>query len=669
MTTGGLGVRAVCSRLGIGRDEYDLALSTGLLVVDGPNRATAESVDAAAADLRGFRAALADAWTVDVVVAARMRGVKPDVFKAAALAAGLFPDDEGRWTVGAVKSVTLTAASGKPAKSSSSLAPSKAERRAERARAKKATKDARVQRLEALSSTQGLRIRVLEGLAGPTTLVVHTGPTNSGKTHEAVEALAGASRGVYAGPLRMLAREVYDRLSARLGTERVGMVTGEESINPDADIICATAEAAPLDKGGVLVLDECHWITDPDRGWAWTRALISGRFDTVHAICDPRAADLVLSLVTDAQAATTKAHPRLSSLRYAGQVDFTKLPAGSALVVFSRAAVLAAAEALRAAGRTPAVLYGALPPAARADQVAKLASGEADIMVCTDVIGHGINLPLTAVALAEGSKFDGTSRRPLYLWEAAQILGRAGRFGIVDEGLTFTPAGLQWFSADPKLIKQATSAAAGLTSTAWPIPKAVPLRPTLGELAVDSAEQLPAALSAFALTSQRATEFLPVRPFDATTALARLQGLLSIGRGLDVASVWALTMCPVDNYELIMVSARSLLHQPASIGRLNALIRSASLPGRASLEEAEKAANLARDLRAVSLATGGLPGLTPTQASELEEAAGLRVVAALDKPGMMAGYGSCDECGRECPPWFSTCQACYRRARFDEWDW
>jgi len=109
----------------------------------------------------------------------------------------------------------------------------------------------------------------------PEAVMFHVGPTNSGKTHGALQALMASSRGTYASPLRMLANEAYERLVGHLGEERVGLLTGEERVNETAPIVCCTAEMTPM-SGDLLVLDEVQWAADPDRGWAWTRLLLGG---------------------------------------------------------------------------------------------------------------------------------------------------------------------------------------------------------------------------------------------------------------------------------------------------------------------------------------------------------------------------------------------------------
>jgi ATP-dependent RNA helicase SUPV3L1/SUV3 len=462
-----------------------------------------------------------------------------------------------------------------------------------------------------------------------------------------------------------------------LGPENVGLITGEEQENPDAPVICATAEAAPLRNGGVLVIDECHWLSDPQRGWAWTSLLVGGNFTHVHAIADPAAAGIVAKLVPDAKITERIDHPRLAPLQYKGATNYWSMPKGSALVAFSRKAVLALAEALKEHGRKPAVLYGALPPIARAAQIERLVKGDADIIVTTDVIGHGINLPLTAVGLAETQKFDGETRRGLYLWEAAQILGRAGRYGHGTEiGATYSVTGLNWFTSPAPFIQEATEAAAGRMGTRWNMPAKAQLRPTLGELNVETAGELYDAVRAFTVTTQQAAEILPVRPFDSLPVLAKLQALVHIGKGqeskLPLDTIWNLAMCPVDDLELIKDTAGARIGNQKAVNRMENHANIAKVKETAPLERLEGAAAKARDLRAVLMASGDLPNITLEEAVTYERLAGEALVKALARRNSTQGYGKCNSCGKACNPWFTECDSCHhshRRSWYTDDDW
>ncbi|MBA2463342.1 MAG: helicase, partial [Actinobacteria bacterium] len=224
----------------------------------------------------------------------------------------------------------------------------------------------------------------------PESVVAHLGPTNSGKTHTALEFLATSGRGVFAAPLRMLAQEAYRRLAAHLGEERVGLVTGEERVNEEAPIVCCTAEMAPL-RGEVLVLDEVQWADDEERGSAWTRLLLAGEYRHILVLGAVEALPLVQNAFPQAE---IRFFERKAPLDWIGSVAFQSLRPGTVVVAFSRRAVLALAGELnrRYEGRV-AVLYGAMPLGSRRVEIDRFLSGGADLCAATDVLGHGVNLP------------------------------------------------------------------------------------------------------------------------------------------------------------------------------------------------------------------------------------------------------------------------------------
>ena len=155
-------------------------------------------------------------------------------------------------------------------------------------------------------------------LLQPETVVAHLGPTNSGKSYDALELLAAVGAGVYAAPLRLLAREGYEKLVARLGPETVGLVTGQEVVNPTAPIRCCTTELAPL-RGEVLVLDEVHWLDDPDRGWAWGRLLAAAEYRHMRLVGAANAEPVLQAAF--GEALEIRRHRRLVPLHWAGPGD------------------------------------------------------------------------------------------------------------------------------------------------------------------------------------------------------------------------------------------------------------------------------------------------------------------------------------------------------------
>jgi ATP-dependent RNA helicase SUPV3L1/SUV3 len=257
------------------------------------------------------------------------------------------------------------------------------------------------------------------------------GPTNTGKTHLAVERMLAHATGVIGFPLRLLARENYDRISARVGPARVALVTGEEKIvPPTARWFCCTVEAMPLERRFHFVaIDEIQLCADPDRGHVFTERLLHARgTDETMVLGAETIRPLLRRLVPDAAVET---RPRLSKLTHTGPAKLTRLPPRSAIVAFSAAEVYAIAEALRRRRGGCAVVMGRLSPRTRNAQVAMYQAKEVDFLVATDAIGMGLNMDINHVAFAGLSKFDGHRIRHLHATELAQIAGRAGR-GMAD---------------------------------------------------------------------------------------------------------------------------------------------------------------------------------------------------------------------------------------------
>ena len=254
------------------------------------------------------------------------------------------------------------------------------------------------------------------------------GPTNTGKTHLAIERMCGHSSGMMGFPLRLLAREVYDRVRSLKGDKAVALITGEERIEPpDARYFLCTAEAMPRTMGqhAFVAVDEAQLGADPERGHIFTDRLLHarGREETMilgSATLEP----MVRALIPRAEITT---RPRFSTLSHAGICKLSRLPKRSAVVAFSIEQVYAMAEALRRFRGGAAVVMGALSPETRNRQVELFQSGEVDYIVATDAIGMGLNLDLDHVAFAALSKFDGRRKRRLTPSEMAQIAGRAGR--------------------------------------------------------------------------------------------------------------------------------------------------------------------------------------------------------------------------------------------------
>ncbi|MEO8454393.1 MAG: helicase-related protein [Sphingomicrobium sp.] len=284
------------------------------------------------------------------------------------------------------------------------------------------------------------------------------GPTNTGKTFLAIERMCGHSSGVIGFPLRLLAREVYDRVVGLKGEKQVALLTGEERIVPPAAryFLC-TAESMPVPGGdshhdgdlhrdfAFAAIDEAQLGIDPERGHVFTDRMLRarGREETLILGSDTLR-PVIRELLPEAEIVS---RPRFSTLRYSGSVKLSRLPPRSAVVAFSAEQVYALAEMLRRFKGGAAVVMGALSPATRNAQVAMFQRGEVDYLVATDAIGMGLNMDVTHVAFAGLEKFDGRRDRRLTIAEMAQIAGRAGRhqkdgsfgtLGLTEESGGFT---------------------------------------------------------------------------------------------------------------------------------------------------------------------------------------------------------------------------------------
>ena len=277
------------------------------------------------------------------------------------------------------------------------------------------------------------------------------GPTNTGKTHLAIERMLGHDSGLIGLPLRLLAREVYDKIAARAGAASVALITGEEKIKPERPRywVC-TVEAMPrIADVDFLAIDEVQLAADPERGHVFTDRLlhVRGRQETLLL-----GAQTMREAISDLiPGANFISRPRLSKLTYAGEKKITRLPPRTALVAFSASEVYAIAELIRRQRGGAAVVLGALSPRTRNAQVALYQSGDVDFLVATDAIGMGLNLDVDHVAFAGTRKYDGQVHRELTAGELGQIAGRAGRH--MNDG-TFGVTG----AVEPLLVRPHRSA-------------------------------------------------------------------------------------------------------------------------------------------------------------------------------------------------------------------
>ncbi|AXN41299.1 helicase-related protein [Peribacillus butanolivorans] len=264
--------------------------------------------------------------------------------------------------------------------------------------------------------------------------VLHIGETNTGKTHQALKKMKAAESGLYLAPLRLLALEVFDKLNAE-GVP-CSLKTGEEekSVEGAKHFSCTVEMFHEKDYHEVIVIDEAQMIADKDRGFSWFRAITQANAKEVHIIGSRNIKMMLLNLLNGANLELheytrdipLEIEPREFGLKYTKK--------GDALICFSRRQVLETASRLQGSGHSVSMIYGSMPPENRKRQIELFNRGETSVVVATDAIGMGLNLPIRRIVFLENEKFDGTRRRRLTSQEVKQIAGRAGRKGIYDTG-------------------------------------------------------------------------------------------------------------------------------------------------------------------------------------------------------------------------------------------
>ena len=266
---------------------------------------------------------------------------------------------------------------------------------------------------------------------------LHVGETNTGKTYASIKRLMEAESGVYLAPLRLLALEIQDKLNSE--NIACSLLTGEEEdIITYAYHVSSTIEKLQLGTSyDVCVIDEAQMISDNQRGWAWTRAIIGVLAPEIHICMAPEALDIVIKLIKDCDDTyEVIRHKRDTELiiedkKFNLERDVKK---GDALVVFGKKKALAVSAQLLNNNIKTSIIYGSLPYFTRKKQFDRFLSGETEVIVCTDAIGMGVNLPIKRIVFLETRKYDGVSMRKLMVSEIKQIAGRAGRKGIYDKG-------------------------------------------------------------------------------------------------------------------------------------------------------------------------------------------------------------------------------------------
>ncbi|MFD2445575.1 DEAD/DEAH box helicase [Bacillus sp. CGMCC 1.16607] len=264
--------------------------------------------------------------------------------------------------------------------------------------------------------------------------VLHIGETNTGKTHHALEKMKEAESGLYLAPLRLLALEVYDKLNAE-GTP-CSLKTGEEEkvVHNAQHISCTVEMFHEKDFYEVIVIDEAQMITDKDRGFSWYKAITKANANEVHIIGSKNAKSMMLKLLGDSNIEIHEYRRETPLEVEPKDFNMNDVKKGDALICFSRKRVLENAARLQRSGHSVSMIYGSMPPETRQKQVQLFIKGETKVIVSTDAIGMGLNLPIRRIVFLENDKFDGTKRRTLTSQEVKQIAGRAGRKGIYNVG-------------------------------------------------------------------------------------------------------------------------------------------------------------------------------------------------------------------------------------------
>jgi len=262
----------------------------------------------------------------------------------------------------------------------------------------------------------------------PKNIVALLGPTNTGKTHEAIEKMLEFESGIFGLPLRLLAREVYEKIVKKIGTNKVALITGEEKIIPNsADFFICTVESMPKDKAvDFVAIDEIQMCADRERGHIFTDRLLYARGEKLTMFLGSQIMkNIIHDLVDEVQFVKKE---RFSKLSYSGYKKISRLERKTAIIAFSIEEVYAIAELVRRQKGGAAVIMGSLSPKTRNSQVELYQSGDVDYLVATDAIGMGLNMDIDQIYFSNLKKFDGKKTRRLNLVEMSQIAGRAGRY-------------------------------------------------------------------------------------------------------------------------------------------------------------------------------------------------------------------------------------------------
>src|SRR5210317_8795 len=262
----------------------------------------------------------------------------------------------------------------------------------------------------------------------PKRIIALLGPTNTGKTHDAIEKMLEFETGIFGLPLRLLAREVYEKCVKKIGSDKVALITGEEKIIPNsADFFICTVESIPKDKiVDFVAIDEIQMCADKERGHIFTDRLLNSRGEKLTMFLGSQVMKNIIQDLVDNVEFEKK--ERFSKLSYSGYKKISRLDRKTAIIAFSIEEVYAIAELVRRQKGGAAVIMGSLSPKTRNSQVGLYQSGDVDYLIATDAIGMGLNMDINEIYFSNLKKFDGKKTRRLNLIEMSQIAGRAGRY-------------------------------------------------------------------------------------------------------------------------------------------------------------------------------------------------------------------------------------------------
>lgn len=521
-------------------------------------------------------------------------------------------------------------------------------------------------------------------------VTMHLGPTNSGKTYHAIQAIINTfksypeARIAYGGPLRMLAIEVYQKLSEIFGTDEVGLITGDTEINPEARLVACTVECVP-DEGKLLVIDECHWSMDDDRGKSWTNLFTGANYENIILLGPKECESHFRFMLSDAKNIDVNYHDRITKLKIeknkknkVKKYSINEIPKGTAVVAFSKkGALMIAGQIRKSTSLSVEALYGRMPMTSREDVVNRFNNGEIDVVVTTDVIGHGINLPINRLLFAETNKFDGKSVRRLKLWESAQIAGRAGRYGKSDNG-SVAALKTTWGEIDSNIIKNSVKAANGDIPTELASMKCR-VSPTLKQLGInnDTIAYFPDALHEWKVQMQK--YLYKDKEMQKNIEVASLEVLFNHmysileniphDGSIDTELVWQLASGPFDDNSDVLIAAIPMLIDMSNTEEINNVwkeVQSMSY----TIDSAESKYRTLIELKTLSMMWGKNGDLFDVAYAEELDYAEKKIIEDYNRLRGSEEVGVCETCNKQTSaPWFRQCDDCYEERKFYQYEY